>query len=159
MKCFVITTYMMRREVLEALNNASLKTGKRFETLIVQCMRMMMREHTRYLRDLQQIEYQKRKDENNGLPILKSRVKVKINIREYNYFQDVRKFFSRSISLNIAVAVLTYLESVLMELLDEIDDANSYPFQNYAFIVKCIKNINTFQIWWGIPPDLDDLFK
>ncbi|MCX7678678.1 MAG: hypothetical protein N2316_05615 [Spirochaetes bacterium] len=159
MRCSIETTYTMRREVIELLQKATLKTGKKWEILIAHCIRRMMSEQKKYWRDLQQIEYQKRKDIITNTPIPKFRVKFKFYIREYNYFQDIRKFFSMSISLAIATAVFTYLEQVVIDLIRDGYEEDTYPYQNYIFIVKCIENIITFSIWWEIPPDLSLLFK
>lgn len=156
MNCSIKTTYVMTLEVIKLLKNAEMKTGKRKEELITKCMRAMLKEYKKYWRELQQIEYQKRIDEKSGLPIPKKRVKVRFLEREYCYFQDVRKVFSRSISLAIAIAVFAYLDQVVMDLMrpDYDEEANNYPFQNYAFIPKCIENIFTFRIWWGVPTEL-----
>lgn len=150
------TTYVMRLDVLDILQDAETKTGKDREELITLCIRKMLKDYKRYLREMQRIEYQKRIDETTGLPVPKTRVKVRFWIREYNYFQDVRKFFFRSISLAIAIAIFTYLEQVIAEILCNAceSDAGNYPYDSYAFVEKCIENITTFRIWWGLPPNL-----
>ncbi len=150
------TTYTMTEAVFTRLSDASNKTGKDMIEIATNCMRMMMRNHKAYLRKEGRIKYQDRIDEKTGLPIPKYRVKVRLLTREYDYFQDCRKVFRRSISLVMAIAVLTYLDKVIEMMMrpdyDEI--ADNYPYINYAIIEKCIENITTFRIWWGVPYDL-----
>ncbi|MCX7680147.1 MAG: hypothetical protein N2316_13150 [Spirochaetes bacterium] len=155
------TTYVMRKEVLTLLDDAQTKTKRKREELIARCLRKMLRDYKKYLRNNQQIEYQKRFEKETKIPIVKQRVKVKFLAREYDYFQDVRKFFSRSISLSIAIAVFNYLSEVVSEYLSDGYDelADNYPYLCYAFIEKCIENITTFRIWWGIPPNLETLLS
>lgn len=86
---------------------------------------------------------------------------MEIHEQEYDYFQDMRKFFRRSISLLIAIAMNTYLallvEKILAGTFDE--DRDSYPFQNYAITEKCIENITCFCVWWGLPLELETLYQ
>lgn len=150
------TTYIMTEDVFTRLSDASLKTGCDMIEIATNCMRMMMHNHKSYLRENGRIKYQDRIDEKTGLPIPKIRVKVRLLEREYDYFQDFRKVFRRSISLVMAIAVLTYLDEVIEMMMrpdyDEISD--NYPYINYSIMEKCIENITTFRIWWGVPDDL-----
>jgi len=80
---------------------------------------------------------------------------------DYYYFQDLRRICVLSISHVLAIAVFSYLHEVVDEFLtninDEDEDGDNYPIGNYAIVEKCIKNITTFRIWWGVPPDLQEL--
>ncbi len=155
------TTYVMRTEVLQLLLKAQEKTKLSMEQLLSYVMRKMRKHYTAYLQDDGRIQYQKRHDDMTKLPIKKVRVKVKFFESEYNYFQEMRYFFRRSISLALAIAVFRYLDEVIQEILN-IDNDNPYeyfyPYDNRAKIVKCIENIPTFKIWWGIPWTLELLF-
>lgn len=150
------TTYTMTEEVFTLLHDASLRTGKDVIDIATNCMRKMMRDYKLYLRKNGRIKYQERKDENTGLPIRKYRVKVSLLEREYSYFQDMRQVFRRSISLVMAIAVLTYLGEVVEMMMrpDYDENADNYPFMNYAIQEKCIKGITTFRIWWGVPDEI-----
>ncbi len=155
---FIDTTYVMCDEVIDLLVEAEEKTKCSKEALIVQSMRKVMRNYEIYERGDGRIEYQKRFDEKTGEIIKKRRVKMVINEREYNYFQDMRKFFRRSISLVIAIAVRTYLAEVIEEILKNDAEGvhpDTYPFECYAIMGKCIENIPTWRIWWGVPADLE----
>ncbi len=73
----------------------------------------------------------------------------------------MRYFFRRSVSLVMAIAVFRYLDEVIEEILnsDNTDLHESfYPYENRAKIIKCIENVPTFKIWWGIPWTVELLF-
>ncbi len=91
------TTYVMRTEVLQLLVKAQERTKLSMEGLLSHVMRKMRKHYTAYLQDDGRIQYQKRYDETTKLPIKKVRVKVKFVESEYNYFQEMRYFFRRSI--------------------------------------------------------------
>lgn len=149
------TTYMMCDEVQDLLLKAQEKTGWEWARLVLAVMRMMLRNHNRLMREHGRIEYQKRYDETSGMRIKKIRVKVKLQERDYDYFQDMRKIFRRSISLIIAIAVKYYLHELVERIIngDYDEEVDSYPYKNYAIIEKCIDGITTFRIWWGLPAD------
>ncbi len=155
------TTYVMRTEVLQLLAKAQEKTKLSMEELLIHVMRKMCKNYRAYLQDDGRIQYQKRYDEMTKLPIKKVRVKVKFLECDYNYFQEMRYFFRRSISLVMAIAVFRYLDEVVEKILNN-DSSNlpvhSYPLENRVKIIKCIENVPTFKIWWGIPRNLELLF-
>lgn len=154
------TTCMMHEEAIGLLKEAEQITGKKRIELVILAMRKMLGNHAAYIRKYNRVEYQKRFDNETGERIVKHRVKVRILEREYDYFQDMRKFFRRSISLIMAIAIKEYLHVIIDELLTGNNiDTNNYTYENYALIEKCIKNITTFHIWWGIPPKLKHLLR
>lgn len=156
----IVTTYMMRKEVIELLNEAIKKTGRSKEDLIMCAMREMMAHHRRYQKEEGRIRYQERIDETTGLPIPKKRVKVRFWEREYKYFQDMRRVFLVSISHAIAIAIFEFISKIVEYLLNSKDeDVDNYPYCGYAIIEKCIENITTFHIWWGVPPNLEAMLK
>jgi hypothetical protein len=120
---------------------------------------MMRENHKEYVEMRGRIRYQDRLDE-AGIPIPKHRVHVTIPETIYDFFQDSRKFFRRSISLCFAICVLKYLAVIVAQILAKKNDtgAHNYPDQNYAIIKKCKENIAVFEIWWGLPLDLKVLF-
>ncbi len=158
---YIRTTCVMRTEVLQLLLKAQEKTKLSMEQLLAHVMRKMRKHYTAYLRDDGRIQYQKRHDEETKVPIKKYRVKVKFLESEYNYFQEMRYFFRRSISLVMAIAVFRYFDEVIEEILNS-DNTDLheyfYPYENRAKFIKCIENVPTFKIWWGIPWTLELLF-
>ncbi len=153
-KLMIKTTYMMTKEVLLLLKEAEKRTGWAMIDLVIAVMRYVMRHHAKYEREHGRIAYQKRLDK-DGIPIPKFRVKVKMLEREYDYFNDMRRFFRRSISHVIAIAVLEYLP-ILVERIEKgeyDEDVDSYPYKNCAIYDKCIEEATVFHIWWGLPSD------
>ncbi len=155
------TTCVICEEVFALLAEAEEKTGRTMIDLVIAAMRMMLRNHKQYDRTHGRIEYQKRFDVDTGKRIVKHRMKLNILEREYDYFQDMRKIFRRSISLVMAIAVRTYLSEIVERILNKKydEDADNYPFQNYAILDNCIDGITTFRIWWGLPADLETLLQ
>ncbi len=148
------TSYMMTREVLLLLKEAEMKTGYAMIDLIIAVIRYAMRHHAKYEREHGRIEYQKRFDV-EGVPIPKFRVKIKILEREYDYFNDMRRFFRRSISHVIAIAVLEYLPALVerIEKGEYDEEVESYPYKSCAIYDKCIEEATVYHIWWGLPSD------
>jgi hypothetical protein len=157
---YIETTYVMTDEVMDMLAEAEEKTGYESMELVALCMQMMQENHAEFVEPRGRIKYQDRLDE-AGLPIPKHRVHVRMLEAQYNYFQDCRKFFRRSISLCFAIAVIKYLPLIVARILAKICDIkpDNYPLQNYAFIEKCKENITVFEIWWGVPEDLEALYR
>jgi hypothetical protein len=161
MTMYIETTYVMTDEVMDLLAKAEEETGYDQMELVALCMQMMREQHTEYLQRGGRIKYQDRRDEETGLPIPKHRVHVKIPETYYDYFQDSRKFFRRSISLCFAICVLKYLAIIVAQILAKKDgtDEYNYPDRNYAIIEKCKENITVFEIWWGVPENLEALIS
>ena len=158
---YIETTYVMTDAVMDALAEAEEKTGYDQIELLVRCMQMMQENHQEFLETRGRIQYQDRFDEQTGLPIPKHRVHVKIPETIYDYFQDSRKFFRRSISLCFAISVLKYLAIIVAQILAKKNDTeeHNYPDQNYAFIIKRKENITVFEIWWGLPENLEAVYR
>jgi hypothetical protein len=57
--------------------------------------------------------------------------------------------------------VLKYLAIIVAQILAKKNDTgeHNYPDRNYAFIEKCKENITVFEIWWGVPENLEALFS
>jgi hypothetical protein len=157
---YIETTYMMTDEVMDLLAEAEEETGYDQMELVALCMQMMRENHTKFIVMGGRIKYQDRLDE-AGLPIPKHRVHVAIPETIYDYFQDSRKFFRRSISLCFALCVLKYLAIIVAQILAKKNgtEEHNYPDQNYAFIIKCKENITVFEIWWGLPENLEALLS
>ncbi len=153
----ITTTCVMRDDVIALLADAEETTKMPKEELLLLSMRKMMKNYEAYERTDGRIEYQKRFDDDTGKRMKKQRVKMKVHSFDYNYYQDMRRIFRRSISLVMAIAVMTYLAEIGEKILNkEIEEvlADTYPFQNYAIMGKCIENIPTWRIWWGVPEKL-----
>ncbi len=154
------TTLVMSNEVIDLLDEAEQKTGKDRMMLALRAVGKMITCKENFIRKTGRTEYQKRFDKITGKRIVKRRVKVKMLESEYDYLQDSRKVFRRSISLVVAIAVKLYISDIVDEIMtNKGASEDNYPLANYAIIEKCIENITTFHIWWGIPPDLKQLIQ
>ncbi len=159
---YIDTTYVMCEDVIMLLAEAEEKTKRPQEELLVIAMRMMLKDSDTYFRMDGRIEYQKREDKETGEKIKKHRVKMRLTCREYDYYQDMRKLFRRSISLVMAIAVRTYLAIIVEAIVNKTEWtvlADTYPFENYAISINRICYAPTFRIWWGLPANLELLFK
>ncbi len=158
---FIDTTYVMCEDVIALLAEAEEKTKRPKEELLVLAMRMMLKDSEAYFRTDGRIEYQKRIDNDTGKKIKKHRVKMKVNFREYDYYQDMRRIFRRSISLVMAIAVRTYIAIIVEAIVNKTEKtvlADTYPFENYAIFINRICYAQTFRIWWGVPANPELLF-
>jgi hypothetical protein len=149
------TTHVMRLDVFAALLDASLKTKVDMCTILVRIMQMLFRDYSKYVNLYGQLKYQKRTPKGT-----KKRVHIHMSECTYDYFQDMRKVFRKSISFMFAIAVEEYLDQVIEELLRQDCDKNegNYPLKNYAILEKRIENITCWLICWGIPEDITRLY-
>ena len=141
------TTFHVHRNILEKLNNAALRSGKARTSIIKLIMQRMMQNNQRMIKGNSRIQYQKR-----DLKEKWNRIHIALNEYEYEYYQDIRKFFKMSISLILAYAVLQYLDEVLKEDIN----TDKYLFRHYALIKKVFEGTTCWQIYWGIPTNLND---
>ncbi len=159
---YIDTTYVMCEDVIALLDEAEEKTKRQKEELLVLAMRMMLKDSENYYRPDGRIEYQKRIDTETGEKITKHRVKMRLTHREYDYYQDMRKIFRRSISLVMAIAVRNYLAIIVEAIVNKTAKtvlADTYQFENYAIFINRICYAPSFRIWWGLPKNLELLFK
>lgn len=143
------TTYVMERDVWEALEDAMEKTGLGRSELLVPVMKMALQDHDEHLEAEGSIAYQERSEGT------KRRVHVKLGAMEYEFFQDMRKFFRKSISFMIAICIRRYLHIVIQNILNRLIaiHENNYPKYRYKIFKKCIENNVFWLIYWGLPPD------
>ena len=142
------TTLHINKEILEMLHKCAEKTGRSRVAIIKLLAQRMMRDNRKMLKANSRIRYQERDLKENW-----HRIHILLNEYEYEYFLDMRKFFKMSVSYILAYAVLKYHE----ELMDRNINSDNYWFKNYIFITKEVGGIILWQIYWGIPPQLNAL--
>lgn len=155
------TTYMMTQDTIDKLQMAENKTKVDSMELIIHAMRMLIHEFEKVRNHLGPVEYQKRFDEQSGEKIIKYRVKVTMDRRENIQFQDMRRFYFKSISLLIAIAINRYLDRIIEYYLAKFfeDRRDNYPSGNWIYKEKCTENATCIKIWFGAPPNiLKELF-
>lgn len=146
----IITTYVMKRDVCQLLDSAVTRTGLGRDELVVLVMKMALYDHAAHIKGEGRIVYQDRSEKGT-----KSRVHVKLDKLEYEFFQDMRKFFKKSISFMIAISVVKYLDIVVQNIINgnKIVHKNNYPEYKYKIFKKCIENDVFWLIYWGLPPE------
>lgn len=144
------TTYVMERDVREALDAAMARTGVGRDELLMPVMKMTLQNHADHVKGDGSIAYQDRSPDSE-----KSRVHVTLGEMEYEFFNDMRKFFRKSISFMIAISVRQYLEIVVRNILNKklSVNKNNYPQYKYKIFRKCIENNVFWLIYWGLPPE------
>jgi hypothetical protein len=142
------TTLHVHKSILEKLDIGADVTGRSRTSIIKLLIQRIMKDNKRMIKTCSRVQYQERDVKENW-----SRVNIVFNEYEYEYCQDLRKFFKMSISLILAWAVLIYLD----ELLKKNKSTDKYFYRNYLFIRKIIDNTICWQIYWGIPPQFADI--
>ena len=140
------STVHISKNVLEMLNKSAEITGKTRTTIIKLLMQRVMDDCQKMLKSCSRIKYQERDVKDNW-----HRLHVVVNEYEYEYYQDMRKFFKMSISFVLAYAVMRYLDDIVNELLGSNKSTDKYYFRNYIFIKETVNGVICWQIYWGIP--------
>ncbi len=152
---YIKTSYCMTEEVMAKLDEAEKKTGRTKIDLLDQAMRILIHDFNRLRKKRDgTIEYQKRFDD-NGNPIKKHRVKMKLLKFDNLLMQDMRRFCFKSISLLIAIAVETCLDEVVAYYCAKYyeDVADNYLIGNWSLHEKCTESATCIKIWYGVPPN------
>ena len=149
------TTCVMKLDVWAALLDASLKTKMDMCTILVRITKMLFRDYSKYVNLYGQLKYQERTPKGT-----KKRVHISMSECTYDYFQDMRKVFRKSISFMFAIAVEEYLDQIVEELLKQecVKPEDNYPFENYAILEKRIEDVTCWLICWGVPEDVTKLY-
>jgi hypothetical protein len=139
------TTLHVHKSILYKLDTGATISGKSRTSIIKMLIQKIMKDNQRMIKTCSRIKYQERDVRDNW-----SRINIVFNEYEYEYCQDLRKFFKMSVSYIIAYAVLRYLE----ELLKTGKGTDNYFYTSYIFIKKTYDRAICWQIYWGIPPQL-----
>jgi hypothetical protein len=140
------TTLHVHKNILNRLDRGATIIGKSRTSVIKLLIQRIMKDNHKMIRINMRVRYQNRDEKKNW-----KRINIVFNEYEYEYCQDLRKFFKMSVSLILAYAVLRYLD----ELLKGKKSTNNYLYSNYIFIRKVINNVICWQIYWGIPPEFN----
>jgi hypothetical protein len=139
------TTLHVHKSILDKLDMGA-EISKRSRTFIIKLLiQRIMKDNQRMIKTCSRIKYQERDVRENW-----SRVNIVFNEYEYEYCQDLRKFFKMSVSLILAYAVLRYLDEVLKWN----ESTDKYFYKSYILIKNTYDGAICWQIYWGIPPTL-----
>ena len=137
------TTLNVHKSILEELNICADIIGRSRTFIIKLLIQRIMKDNQRMIKTNSRVKYQERDVKENW-----SRINIVFNEYEYEYCQDLRKFFKMSVSYIIAYAVLKYLDEVLKFK----KSTDNYFYTSYIFIKKTYDGAICWQIYWGIPP-------
>jgi hypothetical protein len=142
------TTLHVHKSILERLDTGADVIGRSRTSIIKHLFQRIMKDNHRMIKTYSRIQYQGRDVRENW-----SRINIVFNEYEYEYCQDLRKFFKLSISLILAYAVLRYLDDLMKSNIS----TDKYFYRNYLFIRKIMDNVICWQLYWGIPPKFTDI--
>jgi hypothetical protein len=142
------TTLHVHKSILNKLD-AGAEISRRTRTSIIKMLiQRIMKDNKRMIKTYSRVRYQERDIQENW-----STINIVLNEYEYEYWQDLRKFFKMSVSFVLAYAVLRYLD----EVLEMSKNTDNYCFKNYIFVMKTINGTVCWQLYWGIPIKLNNL--
>ncbi len=152
---YMKTSYCMTEDVIAKLQEAEEKTGRDKVDLLDRAMRMLIHEYKKLRKKCDgPVEYQKRTDE-DGNPVKKHRVKMKLLKIDNLLMQDMRRFCFKSISLLIAIAVETCLDRVVeyycAKYYDDVKD--NCRTGDWSIREKWTETAACIKIWYGVPPN------
>jgi hypothetical protein len=147
------STIHIHKDILEILNRGAEITGRTRTFLIKLLMQRVMNNNQQMLKSSSRIKYQRRDAKENWYQI-----HIVINEYEYEYYQDMRKFYKMSVSFILAYAIRRYSDEILSELLNGNKNTDNYFYKNYIFIKRTIDGITCWQIYWGIPLNRHGLY-
>jgi hypothetical protein len=149
------TTAYLDRECIDLLAAMADDAGISRSKLVVLLLKRVMKDHAALVRYDCSVKYQERK------PVIKrKRIHVGVELRDYEFFIDMRKLFKLSVSFLIAYAVKMHLEELLRKMSDPGYDeyADNYPYQHYFIIPEKVDSAICWKIYWGIPENPHKLF-
>ncbi|MCP4135845.1 MAG: hypothetical protein GY754_33060 [bacterium] len=144
---FINTTININIELLGKVEAASKQLNMSRSDIIILLLNRVMERKEIPLESFKQIKYQFRDLASNW-----KRIHVYPEAHIYERFLDMRKFFKRSVSLIVAIAINEHLDQLVEELSAAEDpvDLDSYPSQ-YFFSAQESGGLQKFVIYWGFP--------
>lgn len=139
------TTLHVNKSILGRLDEGVIMTGRSRTSIVKLLIQRMMHNNQRMIKTYSRIKYQER-----DLKVNWYRINIVFNEYEYEYCQDMRKFYKMSISYILAIAVLRYLD----EMLKRKKSTDNYFYRNYIFIKVTVDGVICWKTYWGIPPKL-----
>ena len=137
----VETTILIKKEVLDEVNRASVKTGMSRSEVISVLLERIMNDYKDMTKLGKRVKYQPRED-------VKDRHCFHVCFKEndYEYFLDLRKLFKLSLSYLLAISVKRYLRSIINE-----ECTDNYRFSNYVLTAEIINGVISWRLLWGYP--------
>ncbi len=144
----VATTVNLPVDIKAKLEGAAAATGRSRSWLIANVVKQLVKRPGDMVRFSGGVQYQDEADEGSWRT-----VHVSFQERDYDLFVDSRKFCRRSVSLLVSIAIVRFLDLLVIRLLNgEYDEeADNYPLQSYAIVQEFVGKAICWKIFWGIP--------
>jgi hypothetical protein len=132
----------------QALLEASIKSGRSQCWIILALMKQMMKNHKTLARSNRGVQRQEVDHKEKWKPL-----HLCVCPRDHDLFMDMKKFFKRTVSLLVAMAVGELLDELMRRILAEKFDAyaDNYSFNNYFIILQPLDGALCWKIFWGKP--------
>lgn len=149
------TTAYLDRECVDRLAGMADEAGISRSKLVVLLLKRVMKDHEALACCDRAVRYQERTP-----CVQRKRLHVGVELRDYEFFIDMRKLFKLSVSFLIAFAVREHLGELMVKLADEKYDeyADNYPYHHYLIIPEKVDSAVCWKIYWGIPENPHKLF-
>jgi hypothetical protein len=144
----IATTLHVHKTILTKLDETAIVIGISRNAIIKLLIQKIMKDNHRMIKVNTRVRYQEKDQKENW-----KRINIVFNEYEYEYCQDIRKFYKMSISYILAFAVLRYLD----EILKIKKNTDNYFYLNYIFIKTTVDGIICWKTYWGIPMQLPNL--
>jgi hypothetical protein len=143
------TINIKSRIFLQIIRTAELR-GISCSAMIIELLKSVMHDPSQEVRIGRLVQYQESENPDEWHTF-------HISFREddFEFFQDMRKLFKKSLSLILAEAVKKYLG----KLLKKGKNTDNYPHSNYVIIKEMINTITSWRLIWGFPPNIARIIK
>lgn len=140
------TTANIHKGIMSRLNHASniLHISR---ITIIRILIKEYSEHNNRVMIFSPVKYQKRDNSSNW-----HKFHLSLREDEYEYSNDFRKVYKKSLSLIISEAVRKYLSLIIMKMKNTIiGNIDSYHLKNYIFLQRKNDGIVYRTYFWGLP--------
>lgn len=143
------TTLYIRTDIWDQIISAARLNGVSASEMIIRLIKEAMKDIKNPGRLGKMVQYQKRRP---SFEWCTQHVRMPDDV--YEYWLDLRKLLKMSVSLILADAVKKYLGKPM-----KISKGDNYRFTNYMIMKEVIDSVIIWKFIWGIPPNLEQLFR
>ena len=142
------TTLNINRDILEEITIASHELSISRSDVIKMLLKTVMSDDINLAKIGHSVKYQKKGDKNTWHTF-----HIRLDVDEYEFFLDLRKFLKMSVSHILAYAVQKYLKSLSL-----VKTGDKKLFKNYIFHTDIKDGFRYWQMIWGFPPNIKDFY-
>ena len=142
------TTINLGAECLDKLMRVSLENGISRSELVSSLLKQAGTRISKGFENGAAVRYQERRPKD-----VWRTVHLSLRRDEYEYCIDLRKVKKLSVSFIIAISIEQFLDDLISIMKDNPDN---YRYRNYVIICKTINNVTNINIYWGIPPEMNE---